>query len=563
MRFSKTSLSRLLKIRRVIKKHNLQDLFNELSLSPGATLSIKLIFGHANHSDANSEHETSKPLGERIRNALEELGPVFIKLGQALSTRPDLLPHDIAIELSKLQDQVTPFPEEDAINIIQKAFGNNFHDVFESIETQPLASASVAQVHTATLKQGLAIKGKDGNENHEVIIKVLRPGIGDIIDSDLHAMHTLAKLLQKYWVRGEQFKPVEVIKEYDATIHGELDLRLEAANCSQMSANFIDSDLIYVPQVYWDYSFQDVLVMERIYGTSIREFDTLRDKNIDLAKLGNDGVEVFFKQAFEDNFFHADMHPGNIFVSDEGGWIAVDFGIMGTLNNEDKAYLAEMLLGFFNRDYRSIAQAHIRAGWAPEGTRLEEFEAAIRMVCEPNFAKPICEISFGNVLLQLFQTVRRFQIPVQPQLVLLYKTLLNIEGLGRQLHPQLNLWDTAKPFLEDWMKKQISPQSLFQDFKQDWPRWRTALPNLLTTLENTNNLNNTYHREELLRHQINEDNIKRDKLRFQKNVGITVALTGLFITLLNQNNLLVDSTITNLAPWLGMLGLGWAFFKNR
>jgi len=360
MRFSTTSLSRLLQIRKIIIKHDLQDLFNQLSLPPLARFFVKLIVGRSQNIDSK---ETSKALGERIRIALEELGPVFIKLGQALSTRPDLLPEEIANELSKLQDQVTPFAGQEAMNIIQQAFDNNFHNVFESIETEPLASASVAQVHTATLKHGLAIEGKNGKKSHEVVIKVLRPGIEKIIESDLRAMHTMAQLLQKYWARADQFKPVEVIQEYDATIHGELDLRLEAANCSQMSANFTDSDLIYVPQVYWDYSFQNILVMERIYGTSIREFDALNEKNIDLAKLGNDGVEVFFKQAFEDNFFHADMHPGNIFVSDKGRWIAVDFGIMGTLTNEDKAYLAEMLLGFFHRDYRSIAQAHIRSGW--------------------------------------------------------------------------------------------------------------------------------------------------------------------------------------------------------
>ena len=558
MRFSTTSLSRLLQIRKIIIKHDLQDLFNQLSLPPLARFFVKLIVGRSQNIGSK---ETSKALGERIRIALEELGPVFIKLGQALSTRPDLLPEEIANELSKLQDQVTPFAGQEAMNIIQQAFGNNFHNVFESIETEPLASASVAQVHTATLKHGLAIEGKNGKKSHEVVIKVLRPGIEKIIESDLRAMHTMAQLLQKYWARADQFKPVEVIQEYDATIHGELDLRLEAANCSQMSANFIDSDLIYVPQVYWDYSFQNILVMERIYGTSIREFDALNEKNIDLAKLGNDGVEVFFKQAFEDNFFHADMHPGNIFVSEKGRWIAVDFGIMGTLTNEDKAYLAEMLLGFFHRDYRSIAQAHIRSGWAPEGTRLEEFEAAIRMVCEPNFAKPICEISFGNVLLQLFQTVRRFQIPVQPQLVLLYKTLLNIEGLGRQLHPQLNLWDTAKPFLENWMKKQVSPEALLQDVKRDWPRWRTALPNLLTMLENSTN--NHTNQNELLREQNKKDKHERDKIRFQRNLGATTALTGLFISLLNQNNMLTDSAITSAAPWLSIIGLAWAFYKSR
>ena len=471
----RASLSRLWQIRRVIKKHNLQDLFAEIELARSARLLLGLVFG--------KPIQSQQPLGERIRLALEELGPVFIKLGQALSTRPDLMPIEVALELTKLQDQVPPFSGTDAVKIIQDTLANDYKEVFESVEEEPMASASIAQVHTAKLKEGYAIQGQNGQHSQHVIIKVLRPGIKETIDSDLTVMHTLAKLLQNHWSRGNQFRPVEVIQEYETTIHGELDLRLEAANCSQMGANFEDSDLIYVPQVYWDYTNKDVLVMERIYGTSIREIETLKKNGVDMHKLANDGVEVFFKQAFQDNFFHADMHPGNIFVSDQGGWISVDFGIMGTLTDEDKSYLAEMLLGFFNRDYRAIAEAHVRAKWIPEGVRIAEFEAAIRMVCEPNFAKPICEISFGKVLLQLFQTVRRFEIPVQPQLVLLYKTLLNIEGLGRQLYPQLNLWDTAKPFLEEWMKKQMSPETMIEELKRDWPRWRAVLPKLLVTLE--------------------------------------------------------------------------------
>ena len=543
---TRTSLSRLLQIRRVVKHYGLHDLFDRLTLTPGARLVIKIVFGKATKQSLDQ--------GVRIRKALEELGPVFIKLGQALSTRPDLLPADIALELSKLQDQVPPFSGEQAIAMIKNAFGDDYESVFDSVSPEPMASASVAQVHTATLKPDLAVQGKDGKKNHDVIIKVLRPGIEEIIDSDLMVMHTLARLLQKHWARGEQFKPIEVIQEYDNTIHGELDLRLEAANCSQMAANFENSDLIYVPQVYWDYCHQEVLVMERIYGTSIREFDTLKAKGIDLEKLGNEAVEVFFKQAFEDNFFHADMHPGNIFVSDQGMWIAVDFGIMGTLNEDDKSYLAEMLMGFFNRDYRAIAEAHLRAQWIPAGTRVAEFEAAIRMVCEPNFAKPISEISFGKVLLQLFQTVRKFEIPVQPQLVLLYKTLLNIEGLGRQLHPQLNLWDTAKPFLEQWMKKQISPQVLFEDFKRDWPRWRSALPKLLDTIEQSNTQPESQ--------QSQQDLLDKARRGRQQNVGFAVAAVGLVITLFAQNNILAASTIVTFAPWLGLVGLIWALSKS-
>jgi len=470
-----TSISRLWQIRKVIKDYDLVELLDDLNLSKSARLGVRVLIGNANKS--------AIARGERIRLALEALGPVFVKLGQTLSTRPDLLPADIAEELTKLQDQVPPFSSAEALELIKTAYGEHYELIFAKVEEQPLASASVAQVHAATLNEGLAITGQNGEDNLEVIIKILRPGIVPIIESDLNVMYSMAGLLQRHWSRGEQFKPLDVIKEYDHTIHDELDLRMEAANGARMGANFEDSDLIYVPRIYWDYTQENILVMERIYGTSIRDFATLNAKGYDMQQLSTDGVITFFTQAFEDNFFHADMHAGNIFVSEEGKWIAIDFGIMGTLTEQDKQYLGTMLLGFFNRDYRTIAEAHLSAGWIPADTRLEEFESAIRMVCEPIFAKPISEISFGNVLMQLFQTVRRFEMPVQPQLVLLYKTLLNIEGLGRQLYPQLNLWDTAKPFLEEWMKKQMSPAALLEDFKRDWPQWRALLAKLPQLLE--------------------------------------------------------------------------------
>lgn len=469
------SIKRLLQIRTVVKQYNLVDLFDDLNLSKSARFGVRVLFGSATKTDHGR--------GERIRQALETLGPVFVKLGQTLSTRPDLLPADIAEELAKLQDQVPPFSSAEAMDLIHTAYGKDFNTIFSEVDEQPLASASVAQVHTATLNDGLAIEGQNGEKSHQVVIKILRPGIVPVIESDLNVMYTMAGLLQKHWSRGEQFKPLDVIKEYDHTIHDELDLRMEAANGARMGANFEDSDLIYVPRIYWDYTQKNILVMERIFGTSIRDIAALKAKGYDMQQLGTDGVITFFKQAFEDNFFHADMHAGNIFVSEQGKWISIDFGIMGTLTEQDKQYLGEMLLGFFNRDYHSIAEAHLRAGWIPADTRLEEFESAIRMVCEPIFAKPISEISFGNVLMQLFQTVRRFEMPVQPQLVLLYKTLLNIEGLGRQLYPQLNLWDTAKPFLEEWMKKQLSPAALLEDFKRDWPQWRVLLPKLPQLLQ--------------------------------------------------------------------------------
>ncbi|MFT5573948.1 MAG: ubiquinone biosynthesis protein, partial [Cryomorphaceae bacterium] len=465
-----TSLARLWQIRGVIRKHGLVDLLDELEINRSARLAARLLVGNAS-KDVDTR-------GQRVRLALEDLGPVFVKLGQALSTRPDLLPDEVSLELAKLQDQVPAFSAEQAIEIIKQTYGLEFDSIFESVETEPLASASVAQVHSARLKPGLAVAGQNGEVTPDVVIKVIRPGIKRIIDSDLNVMYALAGLVQRHWSRGEQFKPLDIIREYESTIHGELDLRVEAANGGRMGANFEDTDIIYVPRIYWDYTRENVLVMERIFGTSIKDFKALETLGHDLESLARDGVNVFFKQAFEDNFFHADMHAGNIFVSEQGKWMAIDFGIMGTLDEKDKQYLGQMLLGFFNRDYQSIARAHLQAGWVPADTRIEEFELAVRVVCEPIFAKPIAEISFGNVLLQLFQTMRRFEMPVQPQLVLLYKTLLNIEGLGRQLYPQLNLWDTAKPFLEQWMKKQMSPQALIDDLKRDWPQWRALLPEL-------------------------------------------------------------------------------------
>jgi len=539
----KTSLARLWQIRHVIRKHGLADLLKELSLSKKAQLGLTLLFGKGQPSDESR--------GVRIRRALEELGPVFVKLGQALSTRPDLLPLDISLELTKLQDQVPPFAEDQALDIIRQCYGEDFDTIFASVEQTAMASASVAQVHAATLNDGLAIEGKNGKHTHEVIVKVLRPGITEVIESDLSVMYLFAGLLQKHWSRGDQFKPVEVIKEYDHTIHDELDLRQEAANCTQMGDNFIDSDVIYVPKVYWEYTHTNVMVMERIYGTSIREIDTLKSLGHSLEELGKDGVHVFFKQAFEDNFFHADMHAGNIFVSDQGKWIAIDFGIMGTLTDQDKHYLAAILIGFFNRDYRAIANVHMQAGWINEGTRLAEFESAMRLVCEPIFAKPLSEISFGTVLMQVFQTVRRFEMPVQPQLVLLYKTLLNIEGLGRQLYPELNLWDTAKPYLEDWMKKQLSPQTLFEEFKRDWPQWKMLLPELPALIK------------ERLQHQTQQQATVQNEPPKKNILWLSITILSLAVVLLSQQQLIPQSAFTNSAPWLAMTAALIAYFQRR
>lgn len=403
----------------------------------------------------------------RIRRALEDLGPIFVKFGQILSTRRDLLPDDLAKELAKLQDRVPPFPGSAARTIIEKAFGKPVEELLEEFDENPLASASIAQVHTARLKNG-----------KRVVVKVLRPNIEKIIRRDVDLLFTIARLAEKYWKDGRRLHPMEVVQEYEKTIFDELDLMREAANASQLRRNFLNSEVLYVPEIYWSLTRQNVLVMERISGTPVGDTETLRQQGIRMKLLGERGVEIFFTQVFKHNFFHADMHPGNIFVEPNGRYIAVDFGIMGTLTEEDKRYLAENLLAFFNRDYKRVAQLHVESGWVPKETRVEEFESAIRTVSEPIFEKPLSEISFGHFLLRLFQTARRFDMEVQPQLVLLQKTLLNIEGLGRQLYPELDLWTTAKPFLERWMDEQIGRRALLKKLKANLPAITEQLPDL-------------------------------------------------------------------------------------
>lgn len=450
----------LCRIARVLIRHNLDEFVAVLKPMRPVIFALKLI-----PDRWRSFHD--QPRGVRLRLALEELGPVFVKFGQLLSTRPDLVPADIHRELTRLQDNVPAFPGSLARAEIEKALGQPIDAVFGHFETESTASASVAQVHYATLLDG-----------KEVVVKVLRPGIQAIIERDLDLLHTLAGLADRYWSEASRLKPREVVDDYDKTIHDELNLMREAANASKLKVNFEGSDLIYVPAVYFDLCRRNVMVMERIYGIPIRDLEAIDAAGIDRRKLAHDGVEIFFTQAFRDGFFHADMHPGNIFVAENGQYRAVDFGIMGTLGDADKRYLAENLLGFFNRDYHAVADAHIRAGWVPPETRVEEFEAAIRTVCEPIFAKPISEISFGTLLIDLFRIARRFEMPVQPQLVLLQKTLLNIEGLGRQLYSDLDLWETAKPFLQRWMNEQIGPKAALRSIRRELPNLATLAPEL-------------------------------------------------------------------------------------
>ncbi|MDB5799175.1 MAG: ubiquinone biosynthesis protein UbiB [Rhodocyclales bacterium] len=407
----------------------------------------------------------------RLRLALESLGPIFVKFGQMLSTRRDLLDPKLADELAKLQDRVPPFPIELALARLQAEYGRPVSEVFSRFDMTPVASASVAQVHFGELPDGT-----------EVAIKVLRPGIDRIIAKDMALLDVAATLIEKLWADGRRLKPREVVAEFAKHLRDELDLMREAANCSQLRRNFKDSPLLAVPEVYWDYCGPSVMVMQRMAGTPISQIDALLAKGVDLSALSRAGVEIFFTQVFRDGFFHADMHPGNILVSTDGlsrgQYIALDFGIMGTLTDRDKAYLAQNFLAFFKRDYKRVAQAHLDAGWVPADTRIDEFESAIRAVCEPIFDRPLKEISFGKTLLRLFQTARRFHMEVQPQLVMLQKTLLNIEGLGRQLDPELDLWDTAKPFLERWMSDQMGWRALLRHLKEEAPSWAATLPQI-------------------------------------------------------------------------------------
>ena len=459
---NRRTIARVIGIQRVLVKYGLDDVIKQTHLLRPLRFLFYLFPRRRNKS---------APLGERIRLALEELGPIFIKFGQAISTRRDLLPPDIADELAKLQDKVPPFPSEQAVEILEATYGKSLDEVFERFDVEPFAAASIAQVHTAKLPDGA-----------EVIVKLLRPGVRDIIERDIEVLRLLAGLADKYWEHGKRLRPLEVVDEYENTIIDELDLMREAANTAQLRRNFTGSDMLYVPDVFWDFCRPEVLVQERIYGIPISDMDALRASGANIQMLAENGVEIFFTQVFRHNFFHADMHPGNIFVivtdPEHPKYAAVDFGIVGTLSPSDQRYLAENFLAFFDRDYHRIAELHIESGWVPEGTRIDQLETAVRTVLEPIFNKPLAEISFAQVLMRLFRVAQRFNVEIQPQMILLHKTLFNIEGLGRELYPQLDLWKTAHPVLKKWMNEQIGPEAMLKDLREFLPQLRDVLRDL-------------------------------------------------------------------------------------
>ena len=540
-------LARLLQIQRVLLKHGLDDfvrathLYRPLRflffLSPGIWFERRRVASR----------------GERLRLALEELGPIFVKFGQAVSTRRDLLPSDIADELAKLQDRVPPFPGTVAVATIERAYGRPLAEVFAEFDTTPLAAASIAQVHVARL-----LDGKD------VVVKVLRPGMRDWIQRDLEVLYALARLAHRYWSEARRLRPIEIVAEYEKTILDELDLMREAANAAQLKRNFAGSDLLYVPDVYFDFCRLEVMVMERIHGVPISDLARLRAAGADIARLAENGVRIFFTQVFRHNFFHADMHPGNIFVlaSDPRNpqYAAIDFGIMGTLDPSDQHYLAENFLAVFDRDYRRVALLHVESGWVPPNTRVDEMESAVRTVLEPIFNRPLKDVSFGNILVRLFEISRRFNMEVQPQLILLQKTLLNVEGLGRDLYPELDIWQTASPILREWMRERLSVRQVFKDLRRQLPELIQVARSMPTVMKNlverarTGRLQVEVTASELeaLRQEIRRSNRRSDQVL----VGATILFAGLLWSL--------GSSGQSWPAWACLtIGAGWILFAWR
>ncbi len=525
-------LLRLVAIQRVLVRYGLDELIVATHLLRPMRFVFRLLPGRA---------VVDEPLGVRIRLALQELGPIFVKFGQAISTRRDLLPVEVADELAKLQDQVPPFASELALEIIEKAYRKPAAEVFGSFEEQPLAAASIAQVHAATLKDGT-----------EVVVKMLRPDMREVIERDLEVMYFMAGLAHRYWREARRLRPVEVVREYEKTIIDELDLMREAANAAQLARNFAGSELLHVPEMYFDYCHVNVIVMERIHGIPISNMRALRDAGADIKRLAEKGVEIFFTQVFRHNFFHADMHPGNIFIQvhdpKDPKYAAVDFGIVGTLNPVDQRYLAENFLAFFEQDYHKVARLHIDSGWVPPDTRVDELESAVRTVCEPIFSKPLDEISFAQVLMRLFETARRFDMQVQPQLILLQKTLLNIEGLGRQLYPQLDLWETAYPIMRQWMTDRLGGKAMLDDIRDHLPELRETLrelPHWLRTIAEQSaagDLRVRFDAPEL--RELRDSMARQQRQRFVLAVAAAAFIGGIVLLTTGQ------------PPWLGWGAIG-------
>ena len=540
-------LARLIQIQRVLLRHGLDDFVRATHLYRP----LRFLFFLS--PDVWFERRRSASRGARLRLALQELGPIFVKFGQAVSTRRDLLPEDIGLELAKLQDRVPPFPGSIAREIIERAHGRPVTETFSTFDESPLAAASIAQVHAATLTDGT-----------EVVVKVLRPGMRAMIQRDLEVLYTLARLAQRYWKESRRLRPLEIVREYEKTILDELDLMREAANASQLKRNFVGSDLLYVPDVYWDHCRVDVMVMERIRGIQISDRAALQAAGTDIQRLAENGVKIFFTQVFRHNFFHADMHPGNIFVlvtdPSQPRYAAVDFGIVGTLDPRDQNYLAENFLAVFDRDYRRVALLHVESGWVPPETRVDEMESAIRTVCEPIFDRPLQDISFGQLLLRLFEISRRFNMQVQPQLILLQKTLLNVEGLGRDLYPQLDIWRTASPILREWMRERVGIWQLLKSMRAQVPELveaARALPPLIKA---------AVHRAQggILRMEVDSpalEELKREVRRVGRRrdamtVGAAVLLGGLVWLAMSQ--------ATDWRAWvLALAGTVWLLIASR
>ena len=539
---------RLIEINRVLIRHGLDDIiYNIPALRP-----LRFIY---HISPWNWRKKETRPRGERIRKALEDLGPVFVKLGQMLSTRRDMLEEDIADELAKLQDNVPPFSSKVARKIIERELEQPIDDLFQIFEDTPLASASIAQVHAATLRSG-----------EEVIVKVVRPEIEKTIRHDIELMYLMAKMVHRFSATGKRLRAVEVVEEYEKTILDELDLMREAANAGQLRRNFKDSKDLYIPKVYWNQCARNVMTMERIYGVPSGDIAQLKTAGADMKRLAERGVDIFFTQVFTHNFFHADMHPGNIFIDinnpKDPKYIAVDFGIVGTLTPEDQSYLADNFHAFFNRDYKGVAEAHIASGWVPADTNASEFESAIRTVCEPIFQLPLKEISYGKLLLRLFQTARRFNMEVQPQLVLLQKTLLNIEGLGREVYPDLDLWETAKPFLQRRVDEQFGIRSLLKAAKTDLPKLMEQTPHIPVML---NEIIQHVHKQQLNQQSESQQLEQlRDEIKHHNKI-IIITITGatLLLTAALNSSALMPTTISlsNTSWILGISGFALLLYS--